>query len=164
MNDSRAPHAALVLLRLYLGAAFLNAASGKIGASWTPWPGWMDGVIRDRMPGSVPLYRAFLESVVLPHVAFFAHAVACGEVVVGCLLVAGLATRAAAALGMCLTLNYLLLNGAAQLVPAREGVFTLGSNDPVFVLGCLALLVGSAGRAFGVDYFVHRRFPAWPLS
>lgn len=145
-------------LRIYLGCAFLKAATGKVGTNWQPWPGWMAGVIHDRLPRSVSLYQGFLESVVLPHVAFFAHAVACGEVTVGCLLIAGLATRAAAVGGIFLTLNYLLLNGAAQLVPG-QGLFIFGSNDPVFVLGCVALLSASAGRAFGADYFLHRRFP-----
>ena len=163
MRDPGTPRWTLVPLRLYLGAAFLKAASGKIGANWQPWPGWMEGVIRDRLPRSVPVYQGVLASVVLPQVGFFAHAVACGEVAVGCLLIAGLATRAAAVGGIFLTLNYLLLNGAGQLLPG-QGVFTFGSNDPVFVLGCVALLVGSAGRAFGADSFLHRAFPRSPLS
>lgn len=162
MTDGKVPRGTLVLLRLYLGSAFLKAASGKIGDNWQPWPGWMAGVLRDRLPRSAPVYRAFLGTVVLPHVSLFAHAVACGEVVVGCLLVAGLGTRAAAVGGMFLALNYLLLNGATQLVPGHEAVFAFGSNDPIFVLGCFALLVGSAGRAFGADYFLHRWYPRSP--
>jgi len=158
------PRWTLVLLRVYLGAAFLKAATGKIGANWEPWPGWLAGVIQDRLPGSFPLYGGFLKGVVLPHIGLFAHGVAIGEATVGCLLLVGLATRAAAAGGILLTANYLLLNGLPQLLPGHDPLFRFGSNDPVFILGCLALLIGSAGRALGVDFFLHRRFPTLLVS
>lgn len=162
VSEPGVPRWTIAPLRIYLGAAFLKAASGKIGANWQPWPGWMAGVIHDRLPRSLPLYQGFLASVVVPHVSFFAHAVACGEVVVGCLLLVGLATRAAALGGIFLTLNYLLLNGAGQLVP-DQSPFTFGSNDPVFVLAGVTLMVGAAGRAFGADRYLHRLFPRIPI-
>jgi thiosulfate dehydrogenase [quinone] large subunit len=160
----RAPRWTLVPLRLYLGTAFLRAALNKVGENWRPWPGWMAGVIQDRLPHSVPLYREFLSAVVLPHVAFFAPAVACAEVTIGCCLVLGLATRAAAVGGILLTLNYLLMNGVMVLLPHNDPLYALGSNDPVFVLGCLAVAVGAAGRALGLDQLLHRRFPHSVLS
>ncbi|HYL21847.1 MAG TPA: DoxX family membrane protein [Gemmatimonadales bacterium] len=150
----RVPRWTLLLLRLYLGAAFLRAAANKIGASWNPWPGWMAGFIHTQLPHTVPLYRGFLADVVIPHAGFFAPAVACAEVAVGCCLILGLATRAAAIAGAVLTLNYLLMKG---------GPFLLPNNDPVFILGGIALCVGAAGRAYGLDYLLQRRFPHVPL-
>lgn len=123
----------------------------KIGPNWQPWPGWMADVIRQRLPQSLPIYGGFLSAVVLPHIAVFAHGVACAEVVVGCCLVLGLATCAAAAGGALLTLNYLMLNGAAVLLPHTDPLYVLGSNDPVFILGCVAVAVGAAGRTLGLD-------------
>jgi thiosulfate dehydrogenase [quinone] large subunit len=151
---ARAPRWTLLPLRLYLGGAFLRAAVNKIGANWSPWPGWMADFIRTQLPHSVPLYRAFLTDVVIAHAGFFAPAVACAEVAVGCCLILGLATRAAAIAGAVLTLNYLLMKG---------GPFLLPNNDPVFILGGIALYVGAAGRAYGFDYFLRRRFPNVPL-
>jgi NADH:ubiquinone reductase (H+-translocating) len=146
-------------MRVYLGAAFLRAAMNKIGENWLPWPGWMAGVIQDRLPHSVPIYRVFLSGVVVPHAAFFARAVACTEVAVGCCLLLGLATRAAALGGALLTLNYLMLNGVAALIPGIDPLFVFGSNDPVFILGGLAMCVGASGRVLGLDHLLHRRFP-----
>lgn len=156
---ARVPRWSLVLMRVYLGAAFLRAAMNKIGDNWAPWPGWMAGVIHDRIPHSVPIYREFLSAVVVPHTAFFGPAIACAEVAVGCCLVLGFATRAAAIGGAFLTLNYLLMNGMSVLLPSNDPLFTFGSNDPVFTLGCLAAFVGASGRALGLDHLLHRRFP-----
>ncbi len=151
---SRAPRWTLVLLRLYLGAAFLRAAANKIGENWRPWPGWMAGFIHSQLPHTVPFYRGFLTAVVVPHAGFLAPAVACAEVAVGCCLLLGLATRGAAIIGAVLTLNYLLMKGGPFIVP---------NNDPVFILGGIAVCVGAAGRAYGLDAFLHRRFPRVPL-
>ena len=145
----------LVPLRLYLGAAFLRAAANKVGANWQPWPDSMADYITSQLPHSAPLYREFLASVVVPHAAVSAPAVACAEVAVGCCLVLGLCSRGAAAVGGLLALNYLLMNGRPILLP---------SNDPVFVLGCLAVCLGAAGRAWGLDALAHRRFPRLPLA
>lgn len=145
----------LVLLRVYLGAAFIRAATNKIGENWKPWPGWMADFITSQLPHSAPVYRTFLTAVVVPHTAVFAPAVACTEVVVGCCLVLGFATRGMAGLGAFLALNYLLMKGGPLLLP---------NNDPVFVLGCLTLSIGAAGRALGVDYWLHRKWPRLPVS
>ena len=76
---------------VYLGAAFVKAATGKIGSNWAPWPGWLSGVIEDRMPRSIPLYGHFLSAVVSCRTSHLlqSRSGACGEVAVGCLLIAG---------------------------------------------------------------------------
>lgn len=160
----RMPRWPLVLLRVYLGAGFLRAALNKIGDNWTPWPGWMAGVIQERLPQSAPVYREFLSSVVLPHVALFAPTVACAEVAVGCCLLLGLAARGAGLVGALLALNYLLMNGVRALVPGIDPVFMFGSNDPVFLMGCLTVAAAAGGRALGLDHLLHQRFPRFLLS
>jgi uncharacterized membrane protein YphA (DoxX/SURF4 family) len=158
---ARVPRWSMLLLRLYLGAAFLSAAMNKIGENWKPWPGWMAEGMQSALSHHVPMpiYREFLSTVVVAHAAFFARAVACGEVAVGCCLLLGLATRAAALGGAFLTLNYLFDNGALRLLPSSHPPFIFGSNDPVFVLACVAISAGAVGRALGLDYLLHRRFP-----
>ena len=77
------------------------------------------------------------------------------QFLVGAALVAGAFTPYAALLGAFLTLNYMLMKGSTIWMP---------SNDPVFILGSLTVAAGAAGRAFGIDYFLHRRFPRLPAA
>jgi uncharacterized membrane protein YphA (DoxX/SURF4 family) len=127
----------VVPLRLYLGAAFLSAASNKVGAAnWPQWPTWMAGVITDRLPHVTLWYRPVLSGMILPHVTFFAPLVAVSEIVVGVALLAGLGTRAAAAIGLLLATNYFLLDGMSVLDV---------SNDAAFIVGLLTLMLTAGG-------------------
>lgn len=146
-----APGWAVVPLRLYFGAAFLSAASNKVGTgNWGNWPMWMGGVITDRLPQVTPLYRPFLSAVVVPHVSLFAPLVAITEIAVGVALLLGGATRLAAAVGMLLTANYFLLDGTSVVDV---------SNDAAFVVGLAVLVLTAAGRVAGVDALLARRWP-----
>jgi uncharacterized membrane protein YphA (DoxX/SURF4 family) len=136
---------------VYLGAAFLSAASNKVGsANWPNWPDWMAGVIQTRLPDAPAFYRPVLTGIILPHVRFFAPAVAITEVAVGCALLIGGLTRLAAAVGMLLVLNYFLLDGALVV-----GV----SHDLAFAIGLLIVFATRAGRTLGVDMLLARRWP-----
>ena len=149
------PRWALVIMRVYLGAAFLRAAWNKVGAEWSRWPQDMAAFAGRMSVHSIPIYRSLLVDVVFPHINFFAPAVTIAEITVGICLVTGTLTRAAAVLGAFLTLNYMLMKGSTIWMP---------SNDPVFILGSLTVAAGAAGRAFGIDYFLHRRFPRLPAA
>lgn len=98
-------------------------------------------------------YQPFLEHVVLPNSEIFAALVTTGEACVAVSLLFGVATRLGAAVAMWLTLNYSLLYGQSFLVPA--------GNTLNFWVSFL-FLVMAAGRAFGVDYWLHRRWPRVP--
>jgi len=102
-----------------------------------------------------PFYRQFLEQVVLPNAGLFATLVVGAELFVGITLVLGLLTRFSAAVAVVLTLNYMLAKGAWFWTPS--------SNDAAFVAIGLALLIGAAGRTLGVDAFLARRWPRFPL-
>ena len=150
-DRATAPGWVVVPLRFYFGAAFLSAASNKVGsANWSHWPEWMAGVIADRLPEVTPLYRPFLTGVVVPHVTFFAPFVALTEIAVGVALILGGATRLAAAVGILLTTNYFLLDGMSVVDV---------SNDAAFIVGLAILVITAAGRVLGFDAFLSRRWP-----
>ncbi len=140
-----------VPLRLYLGAAFLSAASNKIGSGkWGNWPDWMAGTIQTRLPEVPSFYQPILTGIILPHVHLFAPVVAVTEAVIGLALLLGAATRLAAVVGILLVLNYFLLDG----VPA-VGV----SNDLAFAFGLLIVFQTRAGRSAGLDALLGQRWP-----
>jgi thiosulfate dehydrogenase [quinone] large subunit len=148
------PRTLLVLLRVYLGVLFLRAAVPKIQAGGE-WASRMAAFIERTLPNSYPGYRGFLEGTVLPHLDLFALLITWGELLVGVALVLGLLTRLASLAGIVMTTNYLLAKGASWLAPT--------SNDALFIVILAVVLVGAAGRAYGVDFFLARRWPRGPL-
>jgi len=141
----------VVPLRVYLGAAFLYAASNKVGTDkWGHWPEWMAGFATTQLPHTMRLYRPILTGLILPHAELFAPLVAVAEITVGVALILGGATRLAASIGIVLTLDYFLMKG--DLVVDV-------SNDIAFVVGLIALLATAAGRTLGVDTILARRWP-----
>jgi thiosulfate dehydrogenase (quinone) large subunit len=145
----------VVPLRLYLSTAFLDALTNKFGpGKWTGWLNWMPGYLADQIPRAAAWYRPALAAVVLPHARLFAGLVSIGEVSVGFALLFGAGTRLAAAVGMFLTANYFLFNGLSVLDE---------SNDFAIMVGCFVVLLTAAGRTFGVDAFLARRWPDCPL-
>lgn len=154
--DSRTetvPREFLVILRVYLGVIFLIAVASKLAH-----PGWAAN-----LPGlfaagpfqrAHPFYLAFIRALVLPHTGLVGALVVAGELVVGVSLVSGVATRLGALVAMWLVTNYMFAKGAWWWFPA--------SNDAACFFIALVLILGAAGRSFGVDYFLVRRWPrAW---
>jgi thiosulfate dehydrogenase [quinone] large subunit len=115
----------------------------------------MEAFLTNATEASPAFYKTFVQGTVLPHRETFAALVLGGELAVGLALVLGAATRAAALGAVFLTLNYLLAKGASFLSPS--------SNDALFVAGGVLLALGAAGRAFGLDYLLARRWPHSPL-
>jgi len=144
---------ALALLRVYLGMIFLIAALPKLRQDFTP--GLTGFVEQVGLTRGHPFYQQLLEQVVLPNAAVFAALVTAGELFVGVTLILGLATRLSASVALILALNYMFAKGAWFWTPS--------SNDAAFVAIALALLIGAAGRTLGVDSFLARRWPRWPL-
>jgi uncharacterized membrane protein YphA (DoxX/SURF4 family) len=118
---------ALVFLRLYLGIVFLYSAWFRITAEHPTL------ISRMTLPA------------VLPWV----------ELLVGVLLVLGMATRFAAALAAVLLVNYMLAAG--------QVLSLITSSQLALAAIALALLIGAAGRTFGVDSVLARRWPRSPL-
>lgn len=63
-------------------------------------------------------------------------------------LVLGIAARFGAGTGMFLSLNYMLLQN--RFLPGYDGTLLIAQ---------LVLLMGASGRAFGIDRYLHRRWP-----
>jgi uncharacterized membrane protein YphA (DoxX/SURF4 family) len=143
---------ALTLLRLYLGLVFMVSA-------WL----WLEGyapdlaqVLKPGSAGSRPMwYQQLAEDLILPRVALVATLIAWCELLVGCCLVLGLATRLAGALAFLLALNFMLLEGSSFWTPS--------SPYPNWAAVSIALMIGAAGRTFGLDAFLANRWPRSPF-
>jgi uncharacterized membrane protein YphA (DoxX/SURF4 family) len=85
----------------------------------------------------------------------FATLVTWGELFVGITMVLGLVTRLSAAVALVLLVNYMLAKGGWSWRPS--------SSDAAFAVISLALLIGAAGRTFGLDAFLARRWPRSPF-
>jgi thiosulfate dehydrogenase (quinone) large subunit len=146
----------LAVIRIALGLWFVKSAFTKLGLWWAfgvlPLPGANERFLAFQArqvaewaatPQVAGWYRAFLDSVVLPNAALFAHMQAVGETVVGLGLILGLFTPFAAGLGLFLTLNY-------TLATWHRGTCQQGFH--FLLLVCfLAILFGDGGRRIGLD-------------
>jgi len=97
---------------------FVNGAPRKTAGEHPDVTGW---------------YATFLRDAVLPHVGFWAHLVAWGEVLVGVGLILGVLTGIAAFFGGLMNVNYLLAG-------------TISSNPLLFVLATWLVLAWRGGR------------------
>ena len=131
--------AALVLLRIYLGVIFLLAALPKLRGD------------------SAPRLVGFLEQVtLLSNASLVASLVTWSELLVGLTLVLGLLTRLSATAGLLLVLNSMFAKGAWFWQPSS-------CNEGAFAMIAVALLIGAAGRTFGLDALLAKRWPRSPL-
>ena len=151
-NVSRA---LLVVLRLYLSAVFLVASWAKV-SDMEAWAARFDNVLMNSgLFNPHAFYRGFFQDVVLPNANLFAYLTAYGELLVGLALLLGLCTRLASVGAMLLLANYLLAKGLP--------FWASSSNDAPMFFIALVLLLGAAGRSFGLDYFLAKRWPRMPL-
>ncbi len=144
--------AVLLPIRLFAGWVFLRASIVKLAGGWFDHPklqAIVEGWLQDDKPYS--FFAPFLRSVVLPNAQLFGRMVALGELAVGCALLLGLVTRAAAAGGLFLTLMFLLARG--------DGLD--GNPTAPFVVMMLTLLLSHSGRTLGVDAALAHRLPRW---
>src|SRR5258706_9879512 len=118
-----APLWAVTILRVYLGVAFLSAASNKVFSWWASWPQNMSHYLTSKLNDTYPFYRPVLTNLVLPHVGFFAHTIAMSEGAVGLSLLLCAGTRIAAAAGLVLIANYILAFGEIPLHPGGNQTF-----------------------------------------
>ncbi|HXH40328.1 MAG TPA: DoxX family protein [Thermoanaerobaculia bacterium] len=150
MND-RIPRSLLLILRLHLGVILLITDLGKLFRDEPFSKEMLDFVGYSlRRPG-FGAYHQFLRSVVVPHATLFSVLVMAGELVAGILLLTGTMTRLGAAIAMLLFLNYMWAKGRWFWSPDSE--------DAAVFFSALVVLLGAAGRVFGVDAILARRWP-----
>jgi thiosulfate dehydrogenase [quinone] large subunit len=144
----RLPGIALLLARLYVGYWFLASGIGKIGR------GYLYGGLLlpqlEQFAAATPhgWYKAWLESIVIPHEHLFAVLVALGETLAGAALLLGILTRVAAGVGIFMVGNFLLAKGWPN--PAA-------SHDKDFIVLLLVVLIADAGKHWGMDGWRRRR-------
>lgn len=137
-----------LLVRLYVGWAWLQAGFGKVGESaWTgdnagaAVQGFVSGAL-EKTSGAHPdvqgWYAAFLENFVLPNADVFGHMIAWGELLVGIALIVGAFTGIAAFFGLFMNLNFLLAG-------------TVSTNPVLFVLGIGLVLSWKVAGYWGAD-------------
>lgn len=151
MTTNVVPRWLLVILRLHLGAILLITDAGKLFRA-EPFAVEMAGFINFALkrPGWT-WYHDFLRATVLPHAIAFSYLVMIAELVAGISLLTGTFTRVGAAIAMLLFLNYMLAKGRWFLSPDSE--------DAAVFFSALVVMLGAAGRAFGFDVFLARRWP-----
>ena len=145
------PRSFLLLPRLYLGIIFLVAGYAKLSAPGGFTPRMVGFLNATALQSAAPWYKAFLQNVVLTHANLFAGLVVAGELTVAVTLLLGLAARAGAAIAIVLNVNYFLAKGLPLWSPA--------SNDIADVVLGFLVIVGAAGRYFGIDQILAQRFP-----
>jgi thiosulfate dehydrogenase [quinone] large subunit len=147
--------AVLVVLRVYLGVILFVTNLGKLTRD-NPFAEemlrFLRGVATRR--ASAP-YLHFVQNVVIPHATLFSYLVMTGEAVAALSLLTGTMTRVGAAIAMFLFLNYMFAKGRMFWSPDSE-------DAAVFFIA-LVVFLGRAGRVWGVDAYLAKRWPRSPL-
>jgi uncharacterized membrane protein YphA (DoxX/SURF4 family) len=145
------PRALLLILRFHLGVILIITVLGKILRS-EPFSVEMLGFLNGyAMRNSSPWYQYFLQHVVIPHATLFSHLIITGELVAGLSLLFGLGTRLGSAIAMFIFLNYLFAKGRLFWSPDSE--------DAAVFFSALVCGLGAAGRVWGIDAYLARRWP-----
>ena len=145
------PRALLLILRLHLGVILIITVLGKILRS-EPFSVEMLGFLNGyAMRNSSPWYQRFLQHVVIPHATIFSYLIIAGELIAGLSLLFGLGTRLGSAIAMFLFLNYMFAKGRLFWSPDSE--------DAAVFLSALVCCWGAAGRVWGIDAYLARRWP-----
>lgn len=144
----------VALLRIFFGYYFLLDGLGKLTSDFT-----RPGVLEKRLlgwadTGTFGWYKPFLTGVAIPHHQLLAHLVTWGMILAGLGLLFGFLTRSAALGGIFMTANFFLAKGGGT--PAT-------TSDQAFMAGLLVVFLTRAGRSFGLDRWLARRYPNSPL-
>lgn len=136
-----------LVVRLYLGYAWLTAGWGKVtNPKWvgaeagTGLTGFINGAIGKAADGKdvSGWYASFLENMVLPNAKVFSYMVAFGELLVGLGLILGLLTGVAAFFGAFMNASFLFAG-------------TLSTNPLLFILATWLVLAWKVAGWYGLD-------------
>jgi thiosulfate dehydrogenase [quinone] large subunit len=147
--------ALLVILRVYVGVILFISDLGKLTRD-NPFANetlrFLRGVTARR--ASAP-YLHFVQQIVIPHASLFSYLIMTGEAFAAISLLTGTLTRIGSAVAMLLFLNYMLAEGRIFWSPDSE-------DAALFFIG-LVIFLGRAGRAWGIDSYLGKRWPKSPL-
>ena len=144
-----------VILRVYLGVILFITNLGKLTRD-NPFAEemlrFLRGVATRR--ASAP-YLHFVQNVVIPHATLFSYLIMTGEAFAAISLLTGTLTRVGAMVAGFLFLNYMLAKGRMFWSPDSE-------DAAVFFIA-LVVFLGRAGRVWGIDSYLAKRWPNSPL-
>jgi uncharacterized membrane protein YphA (DoxX/SURF4 family) len=141
----------LVILRIHLGVILLITVVGKIVRP-EPFSVEMLSYLQGFSMRNAPVfYQSFLQQVVIPQATLFSYLIMTGELIAGILLLLGLCTRVGAVIAMFLFLNYMFSKGRYFWSPDSE--------DAAVFFSALVCCIGAAGRVWGIDAYLARRWP-----
>lgn len=142
----------LVLLRLFLGFKFLQAGWQRLPLLGDPAP-LRRQIALWAADQAHPFwgYQEFLKNVVLPQIGLWNTLLILGELMVGFLLLAGALSRLAALIALGIAVNHWFAVG--------HGRPELTGQSEALALIALVVCLAGAGRTFGLDTFLSRRFP-----
>jgi uncharacterized membrane protein YphA (DoxX/SURF4 family) len=143
-------------VRIATGAIFVAEGTGKLAGDFVR--GGFARSAAEMAQQSWPIWRSFLESLVIPRADVFGWIFALGELAVGIGLLFGLFTRVAAAGGAALMIAILL---GQSYVPGGnwEKWITAGLTTKFALLLLLLLLAADAGRVWSLDSRLGKRGP-----
>jgi uncharacterized membrane protein YphA (DoxX/SURF4 family) len=138
-------------LRIYLGIIFAIAVYAKFEKG-PAFISVLNGYLANfGLQHANPFYQRLLSTAIIPHVSTIATLVVVAECAVALALITGTLTRLAAVIAMFLLTNYMMSKGLWWWSPS--------SNDSGFFMIALALAISAAGRVFGVDALLAKRWP-----
>ena len=152
MSFRFAPRGLLALLRIYLGVILFITVLGKLTRD-DPFVREMLSFLQRVVAAqhAPEWYLDFIRTLVIPHASLFSYLVMTGELVAAMTLFTGTATRIGAAIAMFLFLNYMLAKGRTFWAP--------DSQDAAIFFIALVVFLGRAGRVWGVDAYLAKRWP-----
>lgn len=161
----------LAIIRIGLGLSLLTQGINKLGLRLEgpqPGPNWLVSVApltgilagNPQQPGSGainspvvdPIYKSFLQGVVIPNIGLFSQLTTIGEILVGLSLTLGLLTRLGAWGLVFLLVNYMLMKG----LPVQNGY-----TDRFFSLLGIVIALTPAGYVLGLDGVMRHSLPSW---
>jgi thiosulfate dehydrogenase (quinone) large subunit len=154
-SSAYVPRALLVILRVYVGVILFISDLGKLTREnpfATEMIGFLRGVTTRRAWAP---YLHFVQQLVIPHANLFSYLVMVSEAFAAISLLVGALTRLGAGVAMFLFLNYMLSEGRMFWSPDSE--------DAALLFISLVLFLGHAGRAYGIDRYLAKRWPKSPL-
>jgi thiosulfate dehydrogenase [quinone] large subunit len=145
----------LSFLRIALGVFFFQAGWAKLVNGFisknmllTILNGWVQHV-------PTAWYKNFLLNIAMPHPTILSYLVVYGEILVGLALIFGVMTRLSAVAALFMNFNYQLASGW------QSGAS--GLVNKIFIVCELVVFLAAAGRAFGIDRILHKKYPRIPI-
>jgi uncharacterized membrane protein YphA (DoxX/SURF4 family) len=145
----------LALVRILVGVQFFMVGWPKLtGGRFLARNGeaLTDELLRGAPRDYLGWHRAFITGFVVPHAHFFSYLVAIGEVLIAISLITGCLVRISSIFGAFHNANIYFS------VAIAAGGATM-NYDRLLVLLHLVFVASSAGRVFGIDGLLKKRFP-----